>query len=314
MMDSASEQFNGGLTVLMAVYKGDNHCRFSRAIDSVFQNSLKPDQMILVVDGAVSEEIESVIQHAVKENGLKVVRLQHNQGLAKALNEGLKFVQTEWIARADADDINMPDRFACQHQIILANPDLDLVGGAIEEVEEDGRLIAFRRVPETLSEIRNWIPRRNPFNHMTVLARTSVVRSVGGYPDLYRKEDYGLWARIIAGGGKCMNSNAILVRASAGKKMYGRRGGLGYVKSEFFLQRELIQLRISSLPTAFLNGAARALIFLMPVWLKEKFYLWFLRDAPQTSMVEQKSCFTNLRKICAFSRRALPASAVIKKP
>lgn len=276
-------KFGGGLTVLIAVYERDDHRLFGKAMESIYQNTLKPDQTVLVVDGPVPEELDAVIRHAERNYGVKALRLPQNRGLANALNEGLKEVRTEWVARADADDINLPDRFSLQHRMILVNPDLDLIGGVIEEVEEDGRPVALRRVPVTQERIREWMPKRNPFNHMTILARTAAVKAVGGYPELHLKEDYGLWARIVAAGGRCMNSEVVLVRASAGRKMYDRRGGLRYAKSEIFLQKELVRLGISSVPSALFIGCSRALIFLLPAWLKALFYMRFLRSAPNTA-------------------------------
>jgi glycosyltransferase involved in cell wall biosynthesis len=276
------KSFEGGLTVLMAVYQGDDHCLLRRAIDSVYENSLKPDRTVLVVDGPVPAPIEAVIHEAVLTHGLNVVRLARNQGLAKALNEGLMHVQTKWVARADADDFNIPDRFLRQHRMIMEHPNMDLIGGAIEEVEEDGTVVGYRRVPQSAQGIRAWLRHRNPFNHVTVVARTSMMKSVGGYPDLHLKEDFGLWARIVAAGGRCMNSDAVLVRVTAGKKMFARRGGLAYLKSEYFLQKELVRLGISSIPAALANGCARSAVFLMPAGLKARFYLRFLRTAPKS--------------------------------
>jgi glycosyltransferase involved in cell wall biosynthesis len=280
-MMHARESFTGGLSVLMAVYGGDDHRLFRRAIDSIYQNSVWPDQTILVVDGPVPEQIDEVVREAVRSYRLHVVRLQCNQGLAGALNEGLKHVQTEWVARADADDFNLADRFLHQSRLIAAHPDMDLIGGAIEEVEQDVGTLAHRHVPLSAQGIRGWIPRRNPFNHMTVVARTSAIRAAGGYPALHLKEDYGLWARMIAAGSPCMNTDAILVRVTAGRKMLARRGGMAYVKSEYFLQKELVRLGISSIPAAIANGMARSMIFLMPPALKAQFYLRFLRTAPK---------------------------------
>ncbi|MGV3741390.1 MAG: glycosyltransferase [Burkholderiaceae bacterium] len=277
-----NERFTGGLTVLMAVYKGDDHRLFKRAVESIYQNTLTPDHTVLVVDGPVHDEINEVVQMAELNFGVQVVRIASNQGLANALNEGLKHVHTEWVARADADDVNMPDRFSRQHRMIAESETVDLLGGAIEEFDEEGRALGLRRVPTTPQGIRSWIGRRNPFNHMTVVVRADIVKAVGGYPDLDRKEDYGLWAKIIASGGRCMNSDAILVRATAGKKMIARRGGVRYVKSEFLLQKEFVRLGISSLPRAVINGVARALVFLLPTGLRTLFYMRWLRSAPES--------------------------------
>lgn len=93
------------------------------------------------------------------------------------------------------------------------------------EVDRTGRPIAIRKVPSTEKEIRKFICHRNPFNHMTVAFRRSIVSDLGGYPDIFLKEDYALWACMLSRGVKMTNLEYILVNATAGSEMYRRRGG-----------------------------------------------------------------------------------------
>jgi glycosyltransferase involved in cell wall biosynthesis len=96
----------------MAAYAGDDPLLLERAIESVFANEFAPDDFVLVLDGPVPDVTAAVIRAFEKRGRLRVLPLAANVGLAKALNRGLALVRTEWVARADADDLNVPDRFA----------------------------------------------------------------------------------------------------------------------------------------------------------------------------------------------------------
>lgn len=271
--------FDGGFTVLMAVYYKEDPLRFKRALVSVFSNTLVPDSMILVVDGPIPQSIDHIIIDTLRShNNIQVYRLPENRGLAYALNEGLSHVKTEWVVRADSDDINRPGRFETQAKAIaMMIPPVDLLGGAIQEMDFDGTPLGVRRTVEMDSDIRLFARRRSPFNHMTIAYRTSLVRSVGGYPDIYLKEDYALWASMIHAGARCANLPDILVDAMTGREMYYRRGGLKYAIAEISLQRHLITCNIKSSSHAIIDGVARSLVFMMPAFFRALFYTIMLR-------------------------------------
>lgn len=271
--------FDGGFTVLMAVYSKEDSGRFKCALQSIFSNTLQPNAVILVADGPLPISLESII-HAFQccFDIFQVHRLSENQGLARALNAGLHLVKTEWVVRADSDDINRLDRFEKQADAI-ANiiPPVDILGGAIQEIDFDGTPIAIRHTPETDSDIKRFARRRNPFNHMTVACRTELMLRTGGYPDIFLKEDYGLWASLIHAGACCGNLPEILVDAITGREMYARRGGLKYALAEIRLQRHLIRCDIKGVSQAILDGVGRSMVFLLPNDFREFFYKKLLR-------------------------------------
>lgn len=271
--------FELSFSVLMAVYKKDSPGLFGRAIKSVFDGSLKPKKLLVVCDGPLTNELESELTyaHKVYGNALKIIRLKKNRGLFCALNEGLKHVETVWTARADADDINRPCRFEMLGKLIRQNPKAVLVGGAIQEKTIDGKNLKVRSPPLSYSEIRAFLKTRNPFNHMTTAFKTSVVRDLGGYPDLYLREDYGLWIKIVAKKYVCVNTAEILVDATTDKDLYRRRGGVRYAKAEFELQRFLNAYGIKSKGKAFLDGTIRAAVFLAPSRIRATIYSYLLR-------------------------------------
>jgi glycosyltransferase involved in cell wall biosynthesis len=263
--------------VLMAVYFKDDSILLKMALDSVYANTLKPDIVVLVQDGPVGEDISSIIKSFQARNDFNLIKLPVNKGLANALNFGLKHISTPYIFRADSDDYNLPQRF--EKQIAALNLGYDLVGASIMEVSKDGKPIAIRRLPTSRNSIIKTISRRNPFNHMTVAFRRSAVLHAGGYPDIFLKEDYALWASMLNKGAKVINIDEVLVHATAGPDMYRRRGGIKYVRSEMHMQFFLIRHGFQSVLGAVFIGLARSLIFLMPTAFRGFFYERFLRKS-----------------------------------
>lgn len=274
----ATVSFPGGFTVLMAVYKGDDVALFERAVDSVYSNTLLPDAFVLVVDGPIPSRLDGAIHKLQKQYGFEVLQMPENVGLANALNAGLRRVRTEWVVRADADDYNVPDRFQLQARVVSRTHDaVDVLGGAIQEVEPSGRKLAVRRTVESHADIVRYAAYRNPFNHMTVAYKTDLALRCGGYPCIHLKEDYALWAKMLASGARASNLANILVWATAGKEMYRRRGGMRYALAEIELQAHLVRVGLKSPILAFIHGLGRAQVFLLPSMVRGWIYQRVLR-------------------------------------
>lgn len=262
-------------TVLLAVYKKDDPILFRMALASVFSNSLQPQEVVVVADGELTVDLLSILGEFSGKHSLRLVQLPRNVGLARALNAGLSTINTKYTIRADADDFNHPDRF--ELLVTKLREGFDLVGSAIREVNKAGSEVAFRSCPLTETEIRQFVRKRSPFNHMTVGFLTAAVVDAGGYPSIYLKEDYALWATLLAKGCRVCNLGDILVDATAGTEMFRRRGGLRYAMAEFDLQRHLVRCGLKSPFSALMDGAMRSMVFLAPNKVRELVYLKFLR-------------------------------------
>ncbi len=265
-------------SVLMAVFYKDDPYLFNKAIESVFNNSVLPDELILVLDGPVTTELENIIKKfdALENLPLSVYRMPENKGLSYALNFGLQYVKTDYVARADADDINQFNRF--EKQLGYANLGFDLIGSSIEEVDVIlDRSFGFRCPPLNHADILKFAKYRNPFNHMTVFLKTDVVKKVGGYPHLDLREDYGLWTNMIEGGARCINIDENLVLANTGRNFYKRRGGLRSVKSEMEMQKFLVLKGVKSPWLALVELFIKAIILIAPSSIRQFFYKIFLR-------------------------------------
>jgi glycosyltransferase involved in cell wall biosynthesis len=263
-------------TVLMAVYYKDDPVLFSKALSSVYANTLLPNAVVIVADGPLTNDLESVISNFTIKDGFKLVRLDKNVGLPKALNIGLESIDTDYVFRADSDDVNLPDRFLTQ--MIYLNKGYDLVGSDILEFDVDGTSLGKRVLPRSQNELLKFVKKRNPFNHMTVAYRKSLVLRVGGYPNIYLKEDYALWASLMSIGAKMVNINSVLVHVNAGQGMYRRRGGLRYAFAEIALQKHLYKKGLKTFSESIFDGILRSLIFCTPQSFRQFVYEKFLRD------------------------------------
>jgi glycosyltransferase involved in cell wall biosynthesis len=135
--------------------------------------------VVLVVDGPLNGALDEKVLVAERDHAVETIRLPRNEGLATALNAGLVHIRTTWMVRADADDYNLPQRFRRLAELIRSHPDLDLAGSAVLELEADGTPAALREMPARHSDILRFIRRRNPFNHMTIACRRSLVEYCG---------------------------------------------------------------------------------------------------------------------------------------
>jgi glycosyltransferase involved in cell wall biosynthesis len=272
--------FPGGFSVLMSVYYNDELKLFKKAVFSVLRNTIKPNQFVIVLDGPINRSMEIfLLKLEMSHQIIKLVKLKKNIGLASALNVGLKNINFPWVVRADSDDYNLPTRFAELAKLLMYNPSLDLFGSAILEVDHNGLPLFFRKVPISELDIIKSLKFRSPFNHMSVAYRLEKVKSCGGYPEIYLKEDYGLWCKMISNNAKVMNTDKVLVHASAGSSMLKRRGGWRYAKSEFILRNYMVSCGVQDLVSAFVFSIVRATIFLLPIFVRAKIYKSFLRKS-----------------------------------
>ncbi|MEP6734249.1 MAG: glycosyltransferase, partial [Chryseolinea sp.] len=163
-----------------------------------------------------------------------VVGYEKNMGLGEALNYGMNFVHTPYVARMDGDDIAVPERFERQMTFMERHPEIDVLGTCIGEFDDDpGKIIRSRRVPQDQEKIIEKASLTNPMNHMTVVFKKDKVLQAGGYRHAPYFEDYDLWVRMLNMGMKFHNLQEDLVLARIGNDMVGKRHGLKYSGYEF---------------------------------------------------------------------------------
>jgi len=199
----------------MTVYIKDNPEYFSLALMSMVNQTKKPDEIVLVKDGPITNELQKVIDNVDRNYPELIVQVQlpNNKGLGFALNEGIKVCKNELLARMDSDDISMPTR--CEKQVaeFEKNPKLDIVGcPVIEFVGEPDNEVGKRNVPLDNEAIYKYCRKRDPFNHPTVMYRKSKVEEAGCYGNLRKNQDTDLWIKMLTKGAVCENLSEYLLK------------------------------------------------------------------------------------------------------
>jgi hypothetical protein len=261
-------------SLLLPVYRGDRPEFLRRAFrSSVDDQALRPDEVVVVRDGPVSADLARTMAELAESSPVPVVtvELPRNMGLAYALERGLEACAHDVVARMDADDISLPERFA--RQLALISGGLDLVGtGMYEFTDEVGTIVGRRTPPVGADAISRYARFHDPFNHPTVVYRRAAVQRAGGYLPLGLMEDYYLFARMIQSGARVENlpDPLVMYRVSAGA--YARRGGVAQLRAELRLQREFRRRRFTSIGQAGRNVLVRGSYRLIPEAVRRGLY------------------------------------------
>lgn len=269
-------------TVLMSVYAKENALFFQQAVQSMVEQTLKPDQFIIVCDGPLTDELNDAIDHFTQENPdlFTILRKEKNSGLADSLNSGLSLSKNELVVRMDSDDISSPVR--CEKEVEKITEGFDLVGSWISEFETDPKKIYdLRRVPENQNEIIKFCKKRTPFNHPSVIYKKTVVQNSGGYPSDWKTlEDYYLFYHMLKNGAKVCNIPETLVNMRGGSQQLARRGKM--LKSySHILRKEMFHDRFISFNNYCFVTLAIDVGYSLPVSLKKLLYKMFLRKKIQ---------------------------------
>lgn len=200
-------------SVLMSLYHKENPIYLDLALNSVFTQTVMPDQVVLVLDGPIGDKLANVVkQYQERYNELETYPQETNKGLSTALNVGLKKCRNEIVFRMDTDDICYPNRFERVLKEYENNPELEIVGSFSTMIDEGGEVIKGMTAPTSQQDIyRNvWTC---PFIHPTVSFKKSSLLRVGSYnPNSGpRQDDYELWFRCVENGLKCKNINEPLL-------------------------------------------------------------------------------------------------------
>ena len=267
-------------SVLLSLYYKENPTNLERSLKSVFNQTLRADEVVLVEDGPLTPELYDVIDKYKKGyTEFKTVVLSQNSGLGIALNEGLKHCSNEWIARMDTDDICKPNRFERQWSYIEAHPDYDVIGSWIDEFVGDiDHITTIRKVPEQSEEIFEYCKSRCPVNHPTIMFKKSSVLAAGGYLTKFFPEDYFLWIRMLMNGAKFYNLQESLLYFRYSPETIKKRGGWKYAIGEVHIQKMIYDLGFISFPLFLKNSFARFITRIMPLYLRMWVYNRLLRE------------------------------------
>lgn len=270
------------IAVILPVYKKDKVDYLSKAVESILYQTYKNIHLYLGVDGPVRDDLKETLQLLDKQDAVSVVWFSENRGLACVLNDLLDICFKEgyeYIARMDADDISELTRFEKQMAYMEDHPEIDVVGGAINEIDEEGNYRGKTIVyPESPQGCRNFFAKRNPHAHPAVLFRKSFFDKLDGKkyrPEYRQNQDTMLWFDGLMVGTQQANIPDVVLKFRMTDTMFKkRRNGWTFAKKQFS-DRLMINKGLGYGWKADVYGFAMFCMLVSPVWVKKLAYKVF---------------------------------------
>lgn len=267
-------------SVLMSIYKNEKANFLRESLDSVLNNTAKPDEIIMVKDGPLPQTLEDILNDYQRSTGLfHFVIHKENLGLGLALRDGLLACKNELVARMDTDDICSEERFEKQLTYLKNHSNITVVGSNVEEFSIDwhhpDQLVKY---PKSNRDIITFAKKRNPMRHPAVMFRKSAVLSSGNYRHFLWFEDYDLCIRMLLNKYEMFNIQEVLTYCRADKKLFQRRGGVNYLKQDIRFQKFMLNSGFINIRQFLFNCTVRSVVRVMPNSLREFIYKNFLRS------------------------------------
>lgn len=268
-------------SVLMSVYEMEEPEHFAAAVQSMLDQTVKPNDFVIVCDGALPTELDEVLTYFVSRypDLFQVIRLPQNVGVGLAAKAGLAVCKNDLIAKMDSDDLSLPHR--CERQLarFAANAELALLGGMIEEFDDrTGKTISIRSAPVDHEGICRYARRRNPVNNVTAMYRKSAALDCGGYRDLRRAEDYDLYLRMLINGYRAENLPEILVKVRSDADTHRRRASWVTLKGCAGIWWNAWRSGFSTLGDLLICLAGQTFLIVCPGRVQQMIYKKYLRN------------------------------------
>lgn len=267
-------------SVLITVYEKEKPYNLRKSLLSSYRQTIKPTEIVLVCDGILTQDLYNEIEDIKNLIPiLKVYQLSTNVGSGPASCFGVEKCNTDIIARMDSDDYSEKTRFEKQIKAFKENPNLIMVGTNI--LEKNTEFTALKTVPEKTEEIREYSKFRNPFNNPSSMMKKEYILKVGNYRKFRYLEDYDLTMRLIHDNPTkdFLNIQEPLVIMQTNNSSYLRRGGLLYVKTEFFLQTDFYKRGYISKVELCRNIFIRNIVRVMPNSMRKLIYKKKMRES-----------------------------------
>ena len=269
-------------SVLMPIYFKEKSEYFQSAIESILNQTLLPNEILIIEDGKIPDDLEKeVLKYKDKyPDIINILRLEKNIGIGKVRALAMEKCKYDYIAFADSDDISRNDRFEKQIKFLSEHPETDVLGSDITEF--DGvpeNIYSKRMLPSEHSQIYQFNKYRMGINNNTVILKRKSVLDAGNYGKLKAFEDYELYSRMLKKGYKFANIPECLVNMRAGAEMMNRRQGVKYfVTCELPCMNEMFKIGYINIFEYLRNIFLKFLLRVIPNWLRNWIYKKFLRN------------------------------------
>ena len=219
------------LSVLISAYINCSESYIKQALKSIYEDQfLKPNQIVIVLDGPVKSNLLNFVLTFKQECPCEVIvhRIKKSQGFGNALNQGLKLCKGKYIARMDTDDIALPDRFSSQIEFLEKNPDIDVLGTWISEINELNKVTRDEvRYPITNEECFEFFAKRDPVAHPSVIFRESYFAKAGLYSiEAHLFEDTVMWHQGFKTGCRFYNLPKVCLKYRRSEDFFTRRSNI----------------------------------------------------------------------------------------
>ena len=177
-----------------------NKDRFiSETIESIINQNYSNFEYIIIDDCSTDNSWQIIQKYAKIDKRIIAYRNKKNLGIVKTRNKGFKYSSTEskYFAIIDSDDVALPYRLMIQVNFLETNPKYGLVGSNIIIIDENSKIIGYRRYPSEDKEIRKVITRYDPFAQPSIMLRKEVINKIGNYDEQWQvSQDYEYFLRL----------------------------------------------------------------------------------------------------------------------
>lgn len=289
------------LAVILPIYKNDKVPYVRLSLDSILHQTYKGEKKLIIgIDGPVGNDLAACLKEYEQKANVFIQWFPENRGLAIVLNDLLDICFKEgyeYIARMDADDISTPDRFEKQMAYLQVHPEIDVVGGAIEEINENSesrhKVIVY---PKGARECYEFFSRRNPHAHPAVLFRKSFFEKLENLnanlnpkvkptyknenkrwyrPEYRQNQDTMLWLDGMSKGTNHANIPDVILRFRFTNSLFKkRRNGWTFAKKQL-ADRKMINKTLGYGFDATIFGYMMFIMLVSPAWVKKIVYKLF---------------------------------------
>jgi len=248
------------LAVIIPVYNAQRY--LAEALRSVLSQTFTDFELIVVDDGSKDQSLRVIKQVAGSDPRLKLIS-RPNTGIVGALTDGIDTTRSPLLARMDADDISLPQRFEKQVAFLRDHPDHVLVGSQVLLIDPDASPIGPWAMQTSHEEIDGaHLDRRWPVVHPSVMMRRSAVLAVGGYRKRYDTlEDLDLFLRL-AEHGKLANLPETLLhyRQHFGSTCFERTGTQNDIREAIYKDTHTRRGMTVNVPSEAYRAAPRSVL------------------------------------------------------
>lgn len=269
---------NPKVIVLLPVYRKDSPAYLQLSVDSMLSQTYQPLHVLIGIDGPIEGELAKCVETYASNERVTTLPFEVNRGLAVTLNDMIRWAQAQgysYFARMDADDISLPDRIQLQMDYLLTHPEIDVVGGATNEIDENGHdRNKENHYPLTPKECYRYFAKRNPLAHPTVIIRQSFFDKAGCLyrPEFRKDQDTMLWFDGLRKGAKLANVPEVVLNFRMNNDFFtARRNGWAFAKLQLD-QRKIINRELHYGFTATIYAYTLFIFRISPVWVKRIAY------------------------------------------